>query len=328
MAMKFIKKIILIMAILSVCAVGTADYAYGSSLFSKAYIELDTESSKVYRVYSISDILRSGAEDNYDLCSVSGTITEISKNYKKVYIKDSSSGKAILIDTGKITDKVRTLQVGDSVQVYGTAEKELLSKEYSIKAANISTNVIPSAGNDTYCLANGRSVKKSDMVQCSLDNGQVKYYVPEYWKSEKVELNIQSNGLGYIDGYQYVLNKTPGSDKNEPESFFVCYFKYDGNLLKSTSRSAAKPIEKAIAENIENGVIVKFPTREVKTYYDRKYSYYLGQYNDSVQVNDDYYTEYIFEPNGEDGIVMYLYVYKKPSHKDDIMFVTRFLEIG
>ncbi len=184
-----------------------------------------------------------------------------------------------------------------------------------------------SAG-DTYGLTNGKTIKKSDMVERTLNDGKVKYYVPKYWTGDKVEINVQDNDLGYAEGYQYVLNKIPGSTDNEPESFFVCYFKYDGNLQKSTSRSSVKPIEKAIAENIEDKEILRFPTREVKkTYYDARYQYYLGNYNDPVQANDAYYTEYVFEQDGEDGLVMYIYVYSKPKHIDDIMFVTRFLEI-
>lgn len=328
MAVKFFKKTIIIIAILSVYTVGIADSVYGSSLFKKAYTELDTVSDKIYKVYNIGDIQSGAADDNYNLCSFSGTITEIDKKYKNIQIKDSSSETAILIDTSKIKDTIKNLKVSDLVQVYGIANKGMIGDKYSIKAANISTNVIAGAGNDIYCMENGRSIKKSDMVECSLDNGQVKYYIPKYWKAENVEFNIQENDLGYIEGYQYVLNRTPGSDENEPESFFVCYFKYDGNLRNDTSRSAEKPIEKAIVKNIENQDVGKFPTKEVKsTYYGRKYNYYSGQYNDVIKVNDDYHTEYIFESNGEDGIVMYLYVYKKPLHKEDIMLVLRFLEI-
>ncbi len=234
----------------------------------------------------------------------------------------------ISIDTSSVVDLVTDLSKSDAIVVYGVAEKGMFDKEPHINAVNVSKKDAAYSSGDTYGLTNGKTIKKSDMVERTLNDGKVKYYVPKYWTGDKVEINVQDNDLGYAEGYQYVLNKIPGSTDNEPESFFVCYFKYDGNLQKSTSRSSVKPIEKAIAENIEDKEILRFPTREVKkTYYDARYQYYLGNYNDPVQANDAYYTEYVFEQDGEDGLVMYIYVYSKPKHIDDIMFVTRFLEI-
>lgn len=322
--MKITKKILFLSLIASINIVFC-----GAGLFNKADIEIDTNKNKIYKLYSIEDVLSNQTDDNFNLCCVSGIVTEISKNNKKLSIKSASSDKVISLDTGSVVDLVKNINKSDRVTVYGIAEKGMFGKEAHINVESMSkTDIIERSGN-VYCLANGKTQNKSDMVERTLNDGKIKYYVPKYWTGDKVEIDVQTNGLGYAEGYQYVLNKTPGTTDNEPESFFVCYFKYEGNLQKSTPRDAAKPIEKAIVKNIEDKEeILKFPTREVKkTYYDAKYQYYLGNYNDPVQANDAYYTEYVFEQDGEEGLVMYIYVYSKPKHIDDIMFVTRFLEI-
>lgn len=322
--MKFFKKTLLWVLIIS-----TNIVFCGAGFLKKADIEIDTKKSKVYKIYSIEDVLAGGAEDNYNLCCVSGTVAEIGKNNKKMSIKSESSGKVIALDTSSVVSAVGTLSMSDSITVYGTAEKGMFEKENHINVSSISKKTEMFSAGNIYCLANDKTINKSDMVERTLNDGKIKYYVPKYWTDEKVEISVQDNDLGYAEGYQYVLNKIPGATDNEPESFFVCYFKYDGNLQKSTSRSSVKPIEKAIAENIEDKEILKFPTwEEKKTYYGSKYQYYLGNYNDPVRANEAYYTEYVFEQDGEEGLVMYIYVYNKPTHIDDIMFVTRFLEIN
>lgn len=322
--MKTVKKILFLSLIIS-----TNLFFCGAGLFNKADIEIDTNKNKVYKIYSIEDVLANQADDNFNQCCVSGIVTEISKNNKKLSIKSESSDKVLSLDTSSVADQVSDLKNSDNITVYGVAEKGMFDKESHIDVASISKKDSVYSYGDTYCLTNGKCIKKSDMVERTLNEGKVKYYIPEYWTDAKVEINVQDNDLGYAEGYQYVLNKIPGSTDNEPECFFVCYFKYDGNLQKSTSRTSVKPIEKAIVESIEDKEILKFPTREVKkTYYDAKYQYYLGNYNDPVQANDAYYTEYVFEQDGEEGLVMYIYVYSKPKHVDDIMFVTRFLEIN
>ncbi|MCR5303442.1 MAG: hypothetical protein K6E33_02685, partial [Lachnospiraceae bacterium] len=55
--------------------------------------------------------------------------------------------------------------------------------------------------------------------------------------------------------------------------------------------------------------------------------YYFSYYKES---NNRYKTEFIFQPVGKDGLVMYLYLYDQGNndHRSDIMFVTRLLETG
>jgi len=320
--MKYTKRILIITLVICI------NFVFCGFMFSKPSIDINTDKFKVYKVYSIEDILKNGAEDNYKLCCVGGKITEISNNNKKIYISNGTKESEILLDTNKVVNQAETLNVEDYIQVYGTVKKDIFSNEYHIEVSTLSTTKTALTTGDTYCLESGATINKSDMVECSLNDGKIKYFVPKSWKSEDIEIDIIENDLGYVEGKQYVLNKINGSDVNIPESFFVCYFKYDGNLQKSTDKSKVKPIEKAIAESIEDSTIIKFPSYEKKTYYGSKYQYYQGNYNDKIQVNKDYYTEYIFEQDGEDGIIMYLYLFRKPAHIDDIMFVTRFLQKG
>lgn len=296
----------------------------GAGILSKPNVEIDTNKHKVYRSYSIEEITQGQAESNFGLCYVIGKIEEISDNKKSVTISNGNLDIIIKLETDDVIEDVKKLKLSDSVQVFGTAKKK--KKDYYIKVSSISINNSINKTGITYYLENGKSASKDDMVECSLNEGQIKYYVPKSWKAKDVEFNIIDNDLGYIDGYQYVLNKIPGSDANSPESFFVCYFKYDGNLQKNTSVKKIKPIEQAIVKSIEDSDFNISKPTEIPTYYGATYHYYQGSYHDPLQVNGDYYTEYIFEKNGDDGLVMYLYVYKKASHIDEIMLVTRLLE--
>lgn len=288
-------------------------------------VEIDTKNNKLYKLYSVDEVIADKAEDNFGLCAIVGVITNVSDNDKKAYLKDDLTGETIMLDTSKIKSKMQDLDLSHTYKVLGTANSDKFGKSAHIEVESIEQSTKKYvAGDSTYCLINGKDFNKSDMSGCTLNNGNIKYYIPNYWKADGVEVNIKENGIGYVDGYQYVLNKTPGSNENIPESFFVCYFEYDGNLTKDSNVSKPKPIEKAIVNNIDDKMIIK--PIDVSAYYGPKYHYYQGKYDDPIQVNDTYHTEYIFEPVGEEGLIMYLYVYDKATHKDDILYVTRFLE--
>ena len=87
-----------------------------------------------------------------------------------------------------------------------------------------------------------------------------------------------------------------------------------------------KLIEKAIVENILGNVGI-FPTKKVTTYYGAEYNYYDGVYKNPLEAGDGYRCEFIFEADGEDGIVVVLYVYREAKHVEDVLFLTRFLEV-
>ena len=86
-------------------------------------------------------------------------------------------------------------------------------------------------------------------------------------------------------------------------------------------------IEKALVENIlGNGG--SYSSKKVDTYYGSEYVYYIGSYKTAFDTGTGYHTEFIFQADGEDGIVVMLYVYKEAKHLSDILFVSRFLKMN
>lgn len=177
---------------------------------------------------------------------------------------------------------------------------------------------------ETYYTLNGSFLEKSRALERTLNGGTVKYYIPSGWKA--VERNIKGQDLGKIDGYQYVLNNLPGNNSGVPESLFVCYFD-KSLLLNSSDMTRTNQVEKAIIKNIE-GSVGTFPIYKKTTYYGAKYQYYHGVYNDPLM--EKYSTEYVFQADGDRGIVMYLYLYRETeaNHLSDVMLITRLLEIN
>ena len=154
----------------------------------------------------------------------------------------------------------------------------------------------------------------------------LEFYVPSSWVNQDVQCDILYEKIGTMEGYQYVLNKLGAGDA-EPESFFVAYFNNQKQLSDYLNDSdETKLIEKAIVENIL-GSVGNFPSKEVDTYYGSEYVYYIGSYKTIFDTGTGYHTEFIFQVDGEDGIVVMLYVYKEPKHLSDVLFVSRFLEI-
>jgi len=121
------------------------------------------------------------------------------------------------------------------------------------------------------------------------------------------------------------LNKLDGQDST-PESVFVCYFDNSTQLGYAGDAGETKLIEKAIVENIL-GSVGSFPTKRVTTYYDAEYNYYDGVFKNALEAGEGYRTEFIFQADGEDGIVVVLYVYKEAKHVDDLLFLLRFLNV-
>ena len=50
-----------------------------------------------------------------------------------------------------------------------------------------------------------------------------------------------------------------------------------------------------------------FPSANITTYYGARYQYYSGKYQRGA--GQAYRTEYVFLPDGENGILMFLYLY-------------------
>ena len=193
------------------------------------------------------------------------------------------------------------------------AKRKISSKKPVVRSSEI------------YFTLDGSSFDKAGASERKLKNGRVKYYIPGDWI--KIEADIKATELGIIEGYQYVLNKMPGNISDVPESLFVCYF--DKNLLKNTSDiKNTEQVEKAIIQNINpDEKIGQFPSANVNTYYGAKYQYYSGKYQRGV--GQAYRTEYVFQADGEKGIVMFLYLYPNDNkYLSDVLFTTRFTEIN
>lgn len=264
-------------------------------------------------------------EDKY--FAVYGKIGEISKNQKEVSLLGttiSGDGK-IICDTSSDNVKmtVGSFNLGDTVKVYGKLDTTLFQNQVIIKVDRIESVKISVGSTTEYNLINNISVDTEYLMERKLHKGKIKYYIPPEWT--KVENNISETGTGSIEGYQYKLNGL--NDVAYPESFFVCYF--DNSLLASPNdKDKAELIEKAIIANILKQdpakLNEKFPLKKTDSYYGAKYIYYQDKYNSDT---DGYRVEFVFQQDGNEGFVVYLYVYKNADHVDDIMITMRLLEM-
>jgi len=180
---------------------------------------------------------------------------------------------------------------------------------------------------EMYYQLDGSSFDRKNATKVTLHEGAVEYYIPDSWASEAIQHSIVEDNLGIMEGHQYTLNKLDPSE-SVPESLFVCYFDNETHLSDYLNDAdETELIEKAIVENIL-GSVGKFPSKESKTYYGSDYDYYTGSFKSMLEMGTGYHTEFVFQADGEEGIVLVLYVYKNTRHLSDVMFVTRFIEIN
>ena len=296
----------------------------GFAPFNNTEVDIDTVKNKVYKYVTVDTMVNDF--DNYSngYYLLTGTIESIGKKGDSITIYGSDKNSIIECPCGKeVRDDVLSYKAGDKVALYGQVSVGLFDKERHLKVEKIIEAPKDIKSNDFYYTLAGNTFDYSKSSVRTLANGRVEYRIPFNWN--EIELDIKENGLGTIEGYQYVLNRLPGNESEVPETLFVCYF--DKNLLKNKSDiNNIKEVEKAIICNIE-GDVDRFPVKSVSTYYNQKYKYYKGKYENKLDTNG-YRTEYIFLDDGSNGIVMFLYVYREPEDIDDIIFVTRFLQIG
>ena len=178
---------------------------------------------------------------------------------------------------------------------------------------------------EVYLALDGSVFDMASAEERSISGGKVKYKISPALAA--VESDIKDSGIGYIDGYQYVLNALDNGD-NAAESLFVCWF--DKSLLDRESDITKRPkeVEQAIVKNISGSVSVPYPKSWFNqydlTYYRKQYRYYRSKYNTPLD-GKGYHAEYIFIPKGSEGMIMLLYVYREPVHLSEVMFVARFL---
>lgn len=306
-------------------------------IFDNLEMTLDTEKNIVYQNYDIDKVL-SDFSENADLAKADyhkakivlwARVSEVTSNNKKVTlislngmqkgsIKCSFSEQAVMED-------IKTLSPGDTVKVYGEFSVSFIGNHLEMKASKLektSTDIVSTAW---YSLLNGNTIDRETMDVRTLSEDEITYYIPKDWS--EIEVNLIDNQLGSIEGYQYRLNELPLSADVLPESFFVCYF--DTKLLKNSSdKHKTEQIERAIISNIlgkKPDQLDKFPAKKVEAYYGIKYHYYQDAYRDAL--GQGYHAEFVFQPVGTDGIIIYLYIYHEAKHLDDIMVLMRLLEI-
>lgn len=300
-------------------------------LQSNAGFTINTEENHVYTYVTVSDLLKQqnsdekAAKEKYDGQYIllagefeqkkfgqgSFTVMTGGGDYSSVTCQ-TRSGSAVDLNSYSFQDKVA---------VYGKCSMDFLT----VRVTDVE-KIIPAPpviSKDCFFTLDGISLDRQDALQRSLNDGKIRYYIPKHWKS--IEADICENDLGIIEGRQYVLNYSKGSKNNVPESLFVCYF--DKELLvdkQDIDGFARKKVERMIIKNI-NGSNDSLSSNSENTYFGVLYDRYLCRYSDPFNM-DGYRTEYIFQPYGSDGLIMYMYLYREPEHLSEVMLVTRMLE--
>lgn len=326
---KFAVIVLTISAVLALC---------GANWFDSAKVTIDTENNRVYQYHTTDDIVAEFAadvnaakekyQDEYVL--LSGRIAKIGKDGKNMEVC-GLSGTTENIECSydkSLRTSVLGYKVTDRVALYGKLSVGLFDKEVRFNVEKIAEVPAAIKSDEVYFLLDGTFFDKADAEKVTLDEGHIAYYIPRIWTGNEVQHNIVEEELGIIEGYQYVLNKIPGTSDSIPESLFVCYFD-NRELLADYQNDSDETelIEKAIIANIL-GEVKNFPTKEVKTYYDAEYTYYSGVFKNALETGTGYHSEFIFQKDGRDGIIMFLYVYKDTKHLSDVLFLSRFLKIN
>ena len=310
----------------------------GANWFDSAKVTIDTEKNRIYQYHTIDEVGAEFAADEdtakekylgaYVL--LSGKIAKIEKDGKSMEVSGlTDTAQTIQCSIDKSLRPIALEhKVNDSVAIYGKLSVGLFDKKVRLNVEKIVQVPTVIKSDEVYFLLDGTVFDKTDAEKVTLDEGNIAYYIPRIWTGEEIQHNIVEEELGIIEGYQYVLNKIPGSSDTIPESLFVCYFDNQKLLADYQNDSdETELIEKAIVANIL-GEVKNFPTKEVKTYYGAEYTYYAGVFKNALETGTGYHAEFIFQKDGEDGIVMFLYVYKDTKHLGEVLFLSRFLEIG
>ncbi|MBO6137610.1 MAG: hypothetical protein J6O71_03265 [Lachnospiraceae bacterium] len=305
--------------------------------FDKPTVLVDTDSKQVYEYVPADDVLSDFAGNveeakrkyTYGYYYISGKVRSVSKTGDTLLIQGASAADDHIVCScpKELTSQALTFSAGDGIGVFGRISDNLFDRDIHLVAEKL-VSAPGGVKSGTYYLSDGTRIDKGSMAKRTLADDRAEFLIPASWKG--VEHSIVKEGLGTIDGYQYVLNKLPGSRDNTPESLFICYFDNASRLEIADDKKETNLIEKAIINNISGeGKADSFRTRKnEKTYYGATYDYFVGSYTDALSAGSNgYHAEYIFHRDGEDGLVMYLYIYKNAGHLSDVMFVTRFLAL-
>ena len=324
------KRMIAIIAVFCACLTLS-----GAGWFNTAKVTVDIENNYVYQQCTAQELLSAfaanekAARNIYQGAPVllTGEVARVGNGGKYIMVAgtEAAHGTIECAFDKSLRTVAKQYRAGDKVAVYGRVIVNMFNGDIYLAADKITTLPVAATSNDMYYLLNGTSFDKQNAAKETIQNGQVEYYVPTAWTGKKIRHKVKEENLGTMEGYQYVLNKLDAQNP-VPESVFVCYFDNKTQLGYAGDADETKLIEKAIVENIL-GSVGSFPTKKVTTYYDAEYNYYDGVFKNALEAGEGYRCEFIFQADGEDGIVVVLYVYREAKHVDDLLFLMRFLEV-
>jgi len=307
----------------------------GAGWFGGSKVVVDTENNLVYQYRTADEIVsefksnQKAAKSKYNNQPVLlyGKVVSVDKDGKNIVVTGLNNSSLTIECTCEksLRSTAMAYQPGTRVTMYGSIVVGILSGDLYFTVDKITQLPESALSSDMYYLLDGTAYNRQNATKVTLNNGDVEYYIPSTWDNEKIRHSIKDENLGTMEGYQYVLNKLSPTDP-VPESLFVCYFDNNAQLAYAGDSDNPKLIEKAIVENILGNVGI-FPTKRVSTYYGAEYNYYDGVFKNALEAGEGYRTEFIFQADGEDGIVVVLYVYREARHVKDVLFLTRFLEV-
>ena len=307
----------------------------GAGWFSGTKVTVDTENNMLYQYRTADEIVSefksnsktAKAKYNGQPVLLAGQVVSVGKDGKNLVVTGLNNTSLTIECTydKALRSTAKTYRAGTGVVLYGTVEVGLLTGDLYLRVDKFTTKPESALSSDMYYLLDGTEFNKRNATKVTINNGYVEYYIPSTWANDKIRHSIEDENLGTMEGYQYVLNKLSPTDP-VAESLFVCYFDNKAQLAFAGDSDETKLIEKAIVENILGSVGI-FPTKKVDTYYGAEYNYYDGVYKNALEAGEGYRCEFIFQADGEDGIVVILYVYREARHVKDVLFVTRFLEV-
>ncbi|MBQ5311084.1 MAG: hypothetical protein ILP19_03460 [Oscillospiraceae bacterium] len=289
--------------------------------FPSANIAADISTNHVYTYITAEKLLREYSNDpggargryNGQYMLVSGRYENFSSN--NFNIMDSSYGSLVCENARGVSFDFSPYEFNVSmIAVYGRCSFGAFGD--SVRLTDVVKVVpLPVVTSDNIWFTEDGASFDLDTAE----NRIVKYVysVPPSWKS--IETNIKEGGLGSIDGYRYELNRLPGGS-DDPEMLFVCWFGEDKLVNRAHITTRQRDVEKAVIDNI-SGNSSTF-SRYIRTS-DRgtTYHYFIGKYTSPLDMKG-YHAEYIFCPY-DDGMVMYLYIYRETRHMSDVMFLIR-----
>lgn len=299
------------------------------ALWSRPSVVIDTEKNIVYEYITAETLVNDFSEDSgkaesrYDgkFFLVAGLYETGNDGENSFSIMDRNMN-SVSCSYSKNTSVSDRFSFKDKVAVYGKLKYSF--GKYELTDVQKIIPAPAARSSEIYYTLDGTFADRSASVERELNNGKIKFYIPKAFTG--IENSIKDDETGEMEGFQYNLSKLSADKSNEPEALFVCYF--DKKLLRETSDiTRTNDVEKLIIQNIENkNSIVGFPSKKIKTYYDAEYQYYRGNFTSNVGTG--YRTEYVFQKAGDDGILVYLYLYKEEKHISDVMLITRMLEIN